>query len=189
MARHPLAARRYAKSLSEIANEQNASEDLAADMRLIASTIEQSRDLHVLLQSPIVRTDKKLSILNTIFGGEIGTISLRFIEIIVRKKREKLLGDIAGAYLDLHRQKQGIVLADITTAVEITDEERAKARELIGRWGGDSVELNEKVDPSVIGGFLIRVGDKQYDDTIAGRLHDMRRQLKEDIDITQTQNN
>ena len=189
MARHPLAARRYAKSLSEIANEQNASADVAADMELIAAAIDQNRELGLMLRSPIIKTDKKLNILKALFSGEIGSISLRFIDIIVKKKRENLLADIAAAYMDLYRTKQGIVSAEITTAVELTETERQKAREMVGKWSGKSVELNETIDPSIIGGFLIRMGDQQYDDSISGRLQDMRRNLKEDIDITQTQKN
>ncbi len=188
MARHSLAARRYAKSLHEIAKERNASADVAADMELISSTIEQSRDLRVVLRSPIIKTDKKLSILNAIFSGEIGSISLHFLGLIAKKKRENLLAGIAASYMELYREEQGIVSAEITTAVPLIPLGRKKAIEMIGKWGGKSVELEEKVDPSIIGGFLIRLGDQQYDDSISGRLQDMRRTLKKDIDITQKQN-
>lgn len=189
MARHSLAARRYAKSLHENAKERKTSADVAADMELISSTIEENRALRLVLRSPIIKTEKKISILNAVFGGEIGSVSLRFIEIIAKKRRENLLDDIAASYMELYRLEQGIVSAEITTAVALTDPERRGAKEMIGKWGGKTVELKEKIDPSLIGGFLIRLGDQQYDDSISGRLQDMRRTLKKDIEITHTQNN
>lgn len=189
MARYSLAARRYAKSLLALSKEDKNLEAVAADMALISSTVEASDDLRIMLRSPVIKADKKLAVLNEVFGGHIGTVSLRFVEMIARKQREALLFDIASAFTELYRREKGIVSAEITTAVGLNEQERQMAIDWIARVEGGTVELTEKVDPSIIGGFVIRIEGRQYDDSIAGRLQDMRLALTKDTYITDKQNN
>lgn len=162
-------ARRYAKSLLEFAIERNELPAVAADMDLISNTCKSSKDLRMMLKSPIISADKKLSVIQKIFGGEIGSISLNFLSLVAKKNRESILPEIASAFTNEYRQHLGIVSAEITSAVPLSEGERTKAVAFV-KGLGKEVELIEKIDKDIIGGFIIRVGDKQYDASVMSRI-------------------
>lgn len=163
-------ATRYAKSLLDFALERKELEAVAADMVLIAQTCANSADLRQMLKSPIVKPEKKLDVIKKIFGGEIGSVTLNFLGVITDKKRESILPEIANAFTSVYRKHLGIVTAEITSAVALTDNERAKAISVVQGMGSGKVELSEKIDKNIIGGFIIRVDDKQYDASVQSRL-------------------
>jgi|SRR5690554_3082158 len=167
-------AKRYAKSLLDFALERNELEAVAADMELISKTCDESKDLQIMLKSPIIKPEKKLAVIQKIFSGEIGSVSLNFLTVIAGKKRETILPEIARAFASVYREHLGIISADIISAVPLTDIERNKAIEVIKELG-EKVELNEKIDKNIIGGFIIRVGDKQYDASVANRIAAIKR--------------
>lgn len=169
MLKESQSARRYAKSLLEFAIERNELEAVAADMELISTTCENSKDLRLMLKSPIIKAEKKLAVLQKVFSGEIGSITLNFLELIARKQRESILPGIALAFINAYRDHIGIVSAEITSAVPLTDDERQKAVAIVKELGKE-VELIEKIDKDIIGGFIIRVGDKQYDASVKSRI-------------------
>ncbi len=167
---------RYAKSLLDFALERKELEAVAADMALIAKTCENSKDLQVMLKSPIIKTEKKLDVLKKIFGGEIGTLSLNFLNTIADKKRETILPEIASAFASEYRKHLGIISAEITSAVQLSDAERERAIAVVKELG-PKVELLEKIDKNIIGGFIIRVGDKQYDASVSNRISALKTAL------------
>lgn len=177
-------ARRYASSLMGFAKEQNALEGVAADMALIASTCHASKELQSVLKSPIIKTDKKVSVLNQIFSGKIGTVSQNFLNVVAGKKRESQIEDMANAFVLLYKESKGIVIAEITTALPLDDATRIKATALIASMGSE-VELTEKIDTNIIGGFIIRVGDKQYDESVSSQLAAMKREFSKNTHIAE----
>ncbi len=184
MQRDSKVAKRYAKSLMGFAQEQNALEAVAADMGLIAITCAESEELQVVLRSPIIKTEKKVAIMNQIFGGKIGTISQNFLGLIAKKKRESMVQDIAVAYGNLYKESKGIVSAEITTSLPLDASGREKAIAFISKLGSE-VELVEKVDENIIGGFIIRIGDKQYDESVSSRLAAMKRAFSKNTHIAE----
>lgn len=171
-------AYRYARSLMDLSLEKSAVDAVHEDMGLVAATCAGSRELQVLLSSPVVKADKKEKVLDQLFAGRIGTITNAFIGIIVRKGREALLPQIAAAFGELYNQHKGIVIAEVTSAVPLPDDARKRVVELANaKHPGKSIELVEKVDPSIIGGVTIRIGDEQYDGSVSRRLSDMRREF------------
>jgi F-type H+-transporting ATPase subunit delta len=166
-------ARPYAKSLLDFALEQNKLEIIRKDMALIALVARQNKALRAMLNSPVVKTDKKLSILKEIFTGKIDAITSKFIGIIVRKRREALIPDIAHTFVELYRAHENILLAEITTAVALNADTRKEALKFIGKIS-NNVELHEKVNPDLLGGFIIRVNDKQYDESISSRISSLK---------------
>jgi len=170
------ASKRYAKALLGFANEQKASDQVAEDMKLIASTCSTSKDLVTLLKSPVVKADKKKAVLKGIFSEKIGNISLKFIEVMARHNRENLLPEVADAFKYVYRESKGIVTAEIITASPLTEEGRKKALAFVTKIY-DKAELTEKVDKELIGGFIIRVGDKQYDESVARKLTSLKREF------------
>ena len=119
-------AQRYAKSLISLALERDVLEQVKDDMQTIKSVCEESRDFSNMLKSPIVKPDKKKTILNEIFSKEVSELSMMFINIVTEKKRESMLGAIAESFIMLYNDSKNIVTASVTTAAAITDDIRTQ---------------------------------------------------------------
>lgn len=169
-------SRRYARSIVDLATEQGKLDQTYEDAGVIIDAIDESRDLRSLLDSPIVKSDRKRQILKALFEGKVGDVFMKFIDLIVSKGREDDLRGICDEVQNLYRQKFGILNAQVTTAVELEDEMREKVRNLVAQLG-DRVELTEKVDPDILGGIVIRVGDRQIDASISRQLADLKREF------------
>lgn len=172
--RNPRAANRYAKSLLQFAIERNQEDGVYEDFVMVSDTIEKSRELELLLSSPIIKSPKKSEIINEIFSGKIGEISREFIEIIIRKKRENLLKEIADAYEERYRVFKHITVAEIKTASPLDDELRNQILSIVKGMTNDEIQLKELIDPSLLGGFILTVGDQQIDSSVKRRLNDYR---------------
>ena len=171
-------AYRYANSLLLLATEPGPLEGTQADMRLVAVTCARERELVLLLKSPVVKPDKKDRILELVFAGRIGEVTAKFISILVRKGREALLPDVAAAFTELYRQQQGLITCEVRSAVPLSPEARKRVQEMAAsKFPGKSITLSEKVDPDLIGGIVVRVGDEQLDASVSRRLHDLRREF------------
>lgn len=177
--RETRASHRYAKSLMDFALEQGALEQVHNDMSLVHKTIRDSRDLELLLKSPVVKTDKKQEIIKAIFGGKVGTITESFIDIITRKRREGQLEAIAASFESQYRRHKNILTAVITTASGLDEKLRSQVMDVIRNNMKSEVELVEKVDSALIGGFVLRVGDKQVDASIIRQIRNLERSFSE----------
>lgn len=167
------AARRYAKSLLDFAESEKKLIEVASDMVTVQAVCRESADLVKFLKSPLIKADKKIAVLKEIFKGKIGAVVEKFMHIIVRKRREMIIPEIAASFEDLYREQQGIVLAEVTTAVPLDDALRAKVDALVKKRH-DKVEIKESVNPDIIGGIVIKIGDAQYDDSILSRIGEIR---------------
>jgi F-type H+-transporting ATPase subunit delta len=170
-------AKRYAKSLLDLSKERGVLEAVNNDMKLLAHVCETNHDLRVLLSSPIINSDKKLSILKRVFSGKVSDLSMSFFDVITRKGRESHLEGIAMEFTRLYKEYKGIQTAIVTSAVGLDDKLRSDVYKLIKESLNSEIELIEKVDKDLIGGFILRVGDKQYDASISRDLRLMRQEL------------
>ncbi len=170
-------ALRYAKSLLDLATEKNQLQDCKTDMALIAKTIEDNKDLAIMLQSPIINTDKKLAILDEVFAGKIGEITFAFLRIITAKKRESLLAGIAEAFVELYNKQKDIHVATITSAVALDAGIRTELQSKIQAIVGGSVEIVESIDPELIGGFILNVDNRQFNGSIAHQIQQLKREF------------
>ncbi|MES2629250.1 MAG: ATP synthase F1 subunit delta [Bacteroidota bacterium] len=164
---------RYAKSLIDLAVEKGKLEETNNDMALIAQVCRENRDLMTMLDSPVISSDKKMAVLKAIFGANISELSLSFMLLMTTKKREYLLDDIAAQFIVQYRNLSGIITAEVTSAVALDENIRSQIRAKIG--GDKKIEFVEKIDPSLIGGFIVRVGDKQFDGSIARSIADLKK--------------
>ena len=166
---------RYAKSLLGLAIEQNALDAVYTDMQAVKAACADSRDLALLLKSPVVKTDKKQSILKEVFGGMLGELSMAFINLLTDKRREYHLEGIASAFITQYKAHNNITTATVTSAVALSDDAREKLRGMVKQsYPGQEIELQEQIDASLIGGFVIRVADKQVDASIKHSLREMQ---------------
>lgn len=171
-------AYRYARSLMDLSLEGSIVDAVSEDMLLVANTCLASRELQVLLNSPVVKADKKERVLDQLFSARVGVVTNRFIGILVRKGREALLPQVAAAFHELYKAHKGVVTAEVISAVPLDDAARKRILELAGvKHPGKTIQLAEKVDTSLIGGVSIRIGDEQYDGSVSRRLSDLRREF------------
>jgi len=172
---------RYAKALLKLSIEQNTLEQSYNDMVLLDAVCTENRDLVLLLKSPIVKTDQKLSILKEIFASKLGEVSMAFITIITTKKREGLLALIASSFISLYKLHNKIETATVTTATPLDEALRTEVINYIKKHGDDNVELTEKVDEKIIGGTIIRMGDKQLDASVSKAISELRQTFNKNL--------
>lgn len=168
---------RYAKALLDLAVEQNLLEPVRSDMALVSATVTESRDLRNLLNSPVVKSDQKVRLLTEIFGSQVSPLTVLFLTLVVKNRREKHLADITKNFEELYRQHKGIHKVTVTSAVPLTEAERNQVTENARIAGFARIELEERVDPALIGGLVIRLGDNQIDNSVASRLAALRREF------------
>jgi F-type H+-transporting ATPase subunit delta len=181
MAHAGIVATRYAKSLFDLAKEQIHQEVVFADMTQINSAFRANRDLVVLFNSPVINTDKKKAIVDEIFKANISKLTLTFLHIILTKRREHYVPGIAAEYLKMYNSFKGIEDATVTTAIALDEETRNKLAAVVKSQTGKEVHLAEKVDPSIIGGFILRFGDKQIDTSVSGKIRDLGKEFDQNL--------
>ena len=174
---------RYAKALFQLVIEQNTLEQSYNDMVLLDRVCSESKELSLLLKSPIVKTDKKLKILEEIFGSKISKTTMSFINIITTKKRESLLALIAGSFIALYKAHNKIEAATVITADPLNESLKFEVINFIKKHGEDNVELTEKVDSTIIGGAIIRMGGKQLDTSVSKAIFELRQMFNKNLYI------
>jgi len=168
---------RYAKSLIDLAIEQKKLEAINADILAFRSVIAHTPALVNMLKSPVVQGDKKFAVINKVFGASFNPLTISFMEIVIRKKREYYLPDIAIAFIAQYNEINKITTANVKTAVAVSDSVIAEVRAFIEKQTGKKVNLETSVDPEIIGGLVIQMEDKLYDASISGKLKKAKQEL------------
>ncbi|MBK8502053.1 MAG: ATP synthase F1 subunit delta [Saprospiraceae bacterium] len=171
-------ATRYAKSVLDLAIERSEIEQILADMQYVRSAL-RSRDLWLMIKSPIISTGKKLSIFKKIFSGKLSATTSSFFEIMIRKGREIYLPEIVDAFIEQYKAYKQISTVVIKTAVPLGENALESIRQkLTGSLDTKkNLELNLIVDPALIGGFTLEFEGKQYDSSMASKLKELRKQF------------
>ncbi len=167
---------RYAKALLELSIENSNLEEVSSDMKRIVDSSNETNDFKVFLNSPVIKTDKKIEIMKVLFIG-FEKLSMSFIELITKNKREYLLIEIAEAYIYLLKKHQNIVPVSIRSARKL---EKGTLNEILNKMKSQvegDFELSEEVDESLIGGFIVRMDDKQIDASVLTQLNRMKQEL------------
>ncbi|MEN8789375.1 MAG: ATP synthase F1 subunit delta [Flavobacteriaceae bacterium] len=170
------AAIRYAKATLEHALETNASKVVEGDMRVVLETLEASDELREVLASPVLTGDQKKKVLLKIFH-QADKITKNLLILLVENKRISFLGEVASKYIYLNDLLKGEKIAQITTAVPLTSDLEKQLLKRVEGLTGNKVSLENTVDKNIIGGFILRIGDMQFNASIANQLNNLKREF------------
>lgn len=177
-------ASRYAKALFDLAVESGSIEKVKADVDLILAS--GTPEFHAVIASPVIRGDKKEKIFAAIFEKKVTPLTIAFFNLLFRKGREIAMKDILSAFMDLYRKLHNIQKVEITTAEPVTDEiYQAILTQMkkVNDFGKVKFEVSPRVDPSIIGGFVLQVGDTLFDASIRHDLQVIRKQFVQNMYI------
>ena len=170
---------RYAKSILELAKERNELDKVVKDFQFIDRICTQNPDFTNMLKSPLINPDKKETIIKAILGkGNPTELTTKFVEIIIRKRREMYLYDIADRFLFLYDKEMNITRGVLTSAVPLTDDQKAKIVKAAETAMKTTFILTEEIDPELIGGYVLKVGDKIYDGSLSAGLRKLKNEFE-----------
>ncbi|HLW14773.1 MAG TPA: ATP synthase F1 subunit delta [Flavobacteriaceae bacterium] len=171
------AALRYAKALLLEADQQSNTEVMQQDMQAVYTTMQASRELRLALGNPIIKLEDKKQVLLEVFAKQ-SKATHNLIEVLVHNKRADLLGGISKAYLDQYNERKGVKNVEVVTAIALTPEMEAqvlaKAKEITQ---AKDVILTSTINPDILGGFIIRVGDVEYNASISNQLDNIKKEF------------
>ncbi len=174
------AALRYAKATLNLAIEQKVTDSIDEDMRSIVQTISDSDELKEMLQSPILEGSSKNQVLKAIFKN-VNDLTKELFSLLVSKKRIALLYEVAKKYITLNDNLKGENVALVTTAVPLTPSMEKKILAQVEKITSNKVTLENIIDASIIGGFILRIGDLQYNASISNKLNNLKREFTNSI--------
>ena len=172
-----IVASRYAKSLLDLSVEKGQLEAVYADMLQVKDVCENSREFINFLNSPLIKSDKKIATMKAVFDGKFNAITSGFLTIVATKRRESIIPEIAISFIEQYKAHKNILTAVITSASGLDAATRQKALELVKSQLNGEVELVEKIDNTIIGGFVLKIGDKQLDKSVARQLSNLKKEL------------
>lgn len=170
------AAIRYAKAIIETAISNGTTDKVNDDMKSIVAAVSSNNELKEFLSSPVIASETKKNALMEVFASVQSETSSLF-RLLQENKRFEILGEIALQFNELYDDLKGVEVAKVTTAIPMTAELEAKVLAKVASISDKKVTLENIVDPAIIGGFILRVGDKQYNASVANRLQELKREF------------
>ena len=171
------AALRYAKAILDLAKDSKDESAVNKDMQLIASTISENQELDIVLQSPIIKSADKMKVLKEMFSKKVNNITLGLFNLLQENKRISMLVSIAKQYTIIYDFYKNTQVAKVTTAVPISAAVEKQVLAKIVALTGEKANLENEVNPAILGGFILRVGDVQYDASISNHLSELRKEF------------
>jgi F-type H+-transporting ATPase subunit delta len=172
-----IVASRYAKSLIDLATEKGQLEAVYADMIQVKSVCENTKEFITFLNSPIIKADKKIATIKAVFEGKFNPITSGFLTIVASKRRESIIPEMAASFIEQYKTQKNILTAIVTSANGLDAATKEKALDLVKTQLNGEVELVEKINANLIGGFILKVGDKQIDKSVSRQLSNLKKEL------------
>lgn len=170
-------AKRYAAALFDVAKRNNILDAVGADMTLIERFVAEVPYLRAVLLQPLVSDERKNKVVTDAFGDRVTATSLNFLKLLIRKRREELvdvcIAEFRALYAATHNQTDAVA----TTAVPLTPEQTERLTQSLQKLTGKTVQLTAVVDPAIIGGTVVRMGDTVIDGSVRGRLERLEQHL------------
>ena len=179
---NPRLASRYAKSLLDLAIERKSIEETLKDIKLVHATVQANPELALVLKSPIIKGDKKEAIVEAIFRNELTPITRGFIRLLISKGRESVLPEMLTAFIHQYKVMNHISQVQLITAAPVSESVKESIRaKVAAALPGQTIDLTTKVEPELIGGYILEMGDKRIDASIKRDLHDIKKQFLENL--------
>jgi F-type H+-transporting ATPase subunit delta len=173
-------AHRYTKSILELSIEKGILEEVYADFVKLSSMVKGTRDLDLMLNNPVISSEKKLKVLNALYATGAQKMTLTFFEIISRKGREDILVDIAKEFESQYNAHKSIQVAELTTTFPIDEKLRNQFIGIVKEISGlKTVQLVEKINSELIGGYVLKVNDRQLDESLSSKLRELKAEFSE----------
>ena len=170
-------ARRYAEAFFSIAQEKNSIDTFQQELELVVKTIKETENLKEYFSHLLIPAKDKKDIANKIFSGKISSTTLNFLMMVLDKRRQDYLEVILGEFRDMADEVRNITKAELISAQEVPEAEVKALAEKLSASTGKQVQLEQSVDPSLLGGIKLRIGDQIMDGTIAKKLEMLKMQL------------
>ncbi len=170
--------RRYATALYQEADASGVLEAVDDDVLLLRNSIESNRELSRFFTSPVIPQEKKDTILQKLLGDRIDGLTLRFLRLLVEKDRETLTKEVLDEYQSLRDEQRGIVDANVTVARPLTDDDQEALLQALEQKTGKDVRLHVEEDSDLIGGLVIRIGDRVFDGSVRSQLSALHDRLR-----------
>lgn len=175
---NPRLASRYAKSILDLAVEKDSLEAVLKDMQALHAICNASADFRLMLESPVIKGDKKLSILMAVLQSQkLNAITNGFISLLVNKGREIYLPEIAKAFIGQYNELKNIRTVKLTTATPVNDTVKNNILSKVSADLSGKVNLETSIDESLIGGFVLEMGDRLFDASVKKKLNDVRARI------------
>ncbi|MFD2873703.1 ATP synthase F1 subunit delta [Mucilaginibacter ximonensis] len=174
-------ASRYAKSIIDLAQEQNSLEVVSNDVVDLLKTLKANAQLAAVLSNPIISHQKKLGILTALFEGKMNKLTLEFFKLMINKGRGNVLFATAHEFVNQYDVLKHITQATVVSATPLSEANKAQILAEVKAAVGGEVTLEAKVDASLIGGFVLTVGDRQIDTSIANNLRKLKKNFAKGI--------
>jgi F-type H+-transporting ATPase subunit delta len=174
---------RYAAAFFDLATEKGIVEKANEDMELLGKVCTSNLDFVRMLQNPVVHADKKNKVVSQIFGESVNKMSLSFMNLMIRKRRERYLPSIAEAFNDLYKVSKGIKTAYVTSAISLADNEKTGVLDILEKLTDKKIDLVEKTNENLIGGFIINIDNFQVDQSIATKIKELKKDFAKNLFI------
>jgi F-type H+-transporting ATPase subunit delta len=171
-------ARVYAETLLAVARDRGSVEQVAAEVEALRDLLAATPRLLDFLRSPRIRLDEKRAVLRRTLGEQLSPETVRFLELVVERRRQELLGEILQAFSGLVRRLRNQEVVRVTSAVPLDDRLRVRLVDAFARATGREILLEEALDPELLGGVVVQVGDRRLDGSLRTRLENLRERMR-----------
>ncbi len=171
-------ARRYAGALIEEARREGVTDQVDADIAILGESLEASRDLVLFFGSPVISRKQKYSAVTALFAERVHPVTLKFVHLLIRKRREQLMLSVVSSYNDLRDTELGVVEASARVTHPLEESAKMNLIASLERISGKRVRLKTEIQPDLMGGIVVRVGDTVYDGSVLNQLNALRERLE-----------
>lgn len=173
----PEVVRRYAATLLDAAEETGVLDAVRSDVQGVLETISNSQELDEFLNNPLISPEVQDRTLAAVFDGKVQVLTRNFLSLIAQRRRASFLVSVLSAFTEMVEEREGILSAEVVSAVELSDEQQGRLTERLAAYTGKQIRLHARVDSTLRGGLVARVGDTVFDGSLNTHLERLRRRL------------
>lgn len=174
-----IVAKRYAEALFELARERGQLDRVVEEIELVSQSVQEHDALAAFLRHPRITADEKQQVVSNIFGTQLSDISRNFISLLIERGRQALLPFVSEELTELANESRGVSVGEAVTVIKLSEADLNRLESRFSALVGKKVKLQNKVEPGIQGGVLVRIADRVYDGSVAGKLARFQRRLQE----------